>query len=158
METALDAHPWLRECPWRDDLKRAVHIGWPGGAPNSHRVDWTPLQNLSPHVHVTLVCDNDSAGENAARFISHALQRRMDVLRFGEEFPRGFDLADKFPEAMFGERKGHRQYIGPTLHECLEPATWATRADKRLRAEFVEEWWYTVRPAKFINQHHVWRC
>ena len=158
VQRLIDGGEWKwKQHPWGSDLRFGVHLGWPGGAPNPHRVDWTPIQRLSPHVRVTLVCDHDPSGENAASYISRALQRRMSVIRFGAEFPRSFDLADEFPDTLFEERKGQRQYVGPTLEQCLEPATWATRADGRLRAEFVEEWWYTVKPAKFINQNHIWR-
>jgi hypothetical protein len=40
----------------------------------------------------------------------------------------------------------------PLLRDCLEPATWATNANKRLRAEFVDDWLISVRPAYFINR------
>src|SRR5262249_4311300 len=53
-------HPWLlkENCPWGKQLTdHAVHIGWPGGAPNPHRVDWTPIRELSLHTRVILVCD-----------------------------------------------------------------------------------------------------
>src|SRR5262249_47860421 len=150
----LEKHTWGEELHFSGF---SVHLGWPGGAPNPHRVDWTPIKQFPLYAQVIMVCDHDPSGENAASYISRALQRRMSVIRFGAEFPRSFDLADEFPDTLFKERKGQRQYVGPTLEQCLEPATWATRADGRLRAEFVEEWWYTVKPAKFINQNHIWR-
>jgi len=159
VQKLVDSGKW-KEHPWGEELNFSgfsVHLGWPGGAPNPHRVDWTPIKELSLHAQVIMVCDHDPAGEDAASSVSHAIQRRMSIIRFGAEFDRGFDLADSFPETLFKEHKGHRKYIGPTFDECLEPATWATRADGKLRAEFVEEWWYTVKPAKFINQHHVLR-
>lgn len=148
---ALDA------CPWADSLSNAAHLGWPGGAPNPHRVDWGPIASLSPHIKVVLVCDNDPGGENAAPFISRILKRRLQVVRFGESFPRKFDLADPFPEELFAERKGRRTYIGPSLDECTEPATWATSAKDRLRPEFIEEWYFTVKPAAFANRSNLQR-
>jgi hypothetical protein len=146
-------------CPlsWIERLQHAAHIGWPGGAPNPHRVDWTPITTLSPHTSVTLVCDNDPSGENAAPFISRTLKRRMSVVRFGESFPRKFDLADAFPETLFAERKGHKVYVGPTLEQSTEPATWATINKDRLRPEFIEEWHYTVKPAAFVNRSNLQR-
>jgi hypothetical protein len=62
----LEEHPWLEKCPWRTELRNAAHIGWPGGAPNPHRVDWSPIKKLPPR-RIILVCDHDSPGENAAR-------------------------------------------------------------------------------------------
>lgn len=47
----------LAKHPWAADLKRGVHIGWPGGAPNPHRVDWSPIKKLAPHIKVILVTD-----------------------------------------------------------------------------------------------------
>jgi Family of unknown function (DUF5906) len=151
----LKAHPWLLECPWRNDLKMSAHIGWPGGAPNAHRVDWGPIKRLSVHKRIILVCDHDPAGENAAREISRELKRPMSVIRFGADFPRSFDLSDKFPETLFKEHKGARVYTGPMLEDCLEPATWATTAHTTLRPEFVEEWWYTIKPTKFIYRKRL---
>ena len=141
--------------PWGDDLRFrgfSVHLGWAGGAPNPHRVDWTPFKQIPLGVEVIMVCDHDPGGEDAASYVSRAIQRRMSVIRFGDDFPPKFDLADDFPPELFKEDKGHLKYIGPTLQDCLEPATWATRDDGKLRAEFVAEWWYTVKPAKFIHQ------
>ena len=102
-------------------------------------------------MQVIVVADHDPAGENAVSKISFELQRRMKVLRFGEDFDRKFDLSDPFPEELYELNDlGVRVYTGPRLEQCLDPATWATRADGRLRAEFVEEWYYTVKPAFFL--------
>ena len=151
-------------CPWLDDLKglNAVHLGWPGGAPNPHRIDWEPIRRLAPNIPVTLVCDHDQSGENAARFISRALNRRLWVLRFGNQFPPRFDLADPFPDDLFVTKGDGRMYMGPTFDECIEPATWATKwmaeiKEYELRPEFVEDWSYTNRPATFIHRQRVHR-
>src|SRR5262249_27541552 len=59
-------HPWLSsKCPWFEVLKDAAHLGWPGGAPNPHRVDWGPIAKLSLYVKIYIVADNDRAGEDA---------------------------------------------------------------------------------------------
>ncbi|MEJ2375224.1 MAG: DUF5906 domain-containing protein [Pseudolabrys sp.] len=144
-------------CPWAQRFKYGAHLGWPGGAPNPHRVDWGPIAALSPHVSVVLVCDNDPAGENAAPYISRTLKRRLGVVRFGDAFPRKFDLADPFPEALFREKKGRKIYVGPSLEDCTEPATWATSGKDRLRPEFVDEWHFTVKPAVFVNRSNLQR-
>jgi hypothetical protein len=150
-----DERAALDACPWIDHLRHGAHLGWPGGAPNPHRVDWSPLASLSPHVRIVVVCDNDPAGENAAPFISRVLKRRMWVVRFGDQFPRTFDLSDPFPDALFEEKKGRRVYVGPSLEDCTEPATWATSDKNRLRPEFVEEWHFTVKPAVFVNRSNL---
>lgn len=163
---ALDKHEATRgkeekeaiaNCPWAQDMKFAAHLGWPGGAPNPHRVNWEPIADLSPHVRVVQVCDNDPPGENAAPYISRTLKRRMWVVRFGDNFPRKFDLADAFPDGLFKVKKGQRVYSGPTLDQCTEPATWATSGKDRLRPEFIEEWHFTVKPAVFINRSNLQR-
>jgi hypothetical protein len=158
----VSERPWREACPWAADLVKpgVIHLGWPGGAPNPHRVDWSPLQKLSPHVRLIVVCDHDAAGENAVKFISHALQRRMSMLCFGGQFPRSFDLSDPFPETLYERNKqGERVYkrTAPQLQDCLEPATWATKANKQLRMEFVEEWLYSVQPALFFNRGNFTR-
>jgi hypothetical protein len=71
------------------------------------------------------------------------------VVRFGAAFKPHFDLADPFPD--FPNPRDV-----PTLEDCTEPATWAT-TKKRLRAEFVEEWLFTVRPAAFVNRDRLHR-
>jgi hypothetical protein len=132
----------------------ALGLVRPGGAPNPHRVDWEPLKRLSPRIKVVVVCDHDPPGENAISHISFSLQRRMGALRFGDDFPRKFDLSDPFLETLYEEKNGERilKRGAPTLEDCIEPATWATMADHKLRAEFIEEWLYSVQPEFFFNR------
>jgi hypothetical protein len=148
------AHPHLADCPWIRDLKGCAHIGWPGGAPNPHRVDWEPIRKLSRDVKVTIVADHDMAGEDAVPKISRALGRHAGVIRFGRDFPEHFDLADPFPAILFKEKNGRLAYDGPSFEDCWRPATWATRVEKKscsLRAEFIDEWISCVKPALFIH-------
>jgi hypothetical protein len=139
-------------CPWLRALSGAAHVGWPGGAPNPHRVDWSPLRALNPDVRVVIVCDHDRPGEDAVRSISRVILRRLWMVRFGNPFPEKFDLADAFPEVLFEKRGEQRVYAGPTLDACTEPATWATRDKHELRSEFVEDWQYTLKPSVFVNR------
>ena len=118
---------WLKNCPWIEDLENSTHLGWPGGAPNPHRVDWEPIRKLPPYVPVVIILDHDMSGENAGPKISRYLQRHCQVIRFGEAFPVHFDLADEFPSKMLEEKKGRKVYIGPSFKDCLQPATRATR-------------------------------
>ena len=168
-------------CPWIDDLKTGAHLGWPGGAPNPHRVDWQPIKALPPDIQVYIVCDNDMGGENAAPLISKRLQRPLKVIRFGKAFPDKFDLADPWPTEMWKERKGVLTYSGPSFDDCLGPATWATRMvavptekkkdDKtkakqeekavrpklriELRDEFISEWISCVKPPVFMQRDRL---
>jgi hypothetical protein len=144
-------HAAIAACPWIEELRHAAHIGWPAGAPNSHRVDWTPLRLLSPHVRVVIVADNDRPGVDAVPKISRELKRRLFMVRFADQFPAKFDLADAFPAKLHEEKKGQKVYIGPSLDACTYPATWAT-SDKGLRPEFVEEWYAVIKPAAFVNR------
>jgi hypothetical protein len=154
----IESGEWKRH-PWGEDLSLACHLGWPGGAPNPHRVDWEPIKRLPPHVWVTLVLDNDPLGENAAPRISRLLKRRLDVIRFGDNFPRNFDLAEPFPAEFWKEKKGVPVYSGPTLRESREPATWATTGTKAggfaLRPEFVEEWCWSIKPDRFMQRNQL---
>jgi len=87
--------------PWGDQLRHRAHLGWVGGAPNPNRTDWSPMKNLASDFRVTIVCDNDRPGVDAAVRISSILRRPLEVLRFGNAFPTGFDLADDFPAKMW---------------------------------------------------------
>ena len=153
---------------WAFLIKHSVHVGWPGGAPNSHKVDWSPLRRLS--AQLILVLDNDGGGKNAAPKIAKALGRQMDVIRFDNHFPRGFDLGDTFPEtdALTGEswwedHHGQRRWRGPRLDNHIFPATWATRKLPSeggrpafaLTQDFMSQWYFAVQPAVFVHRDMV---
>ena len=157
-KAARAANPWLTE------LRLGVHLGWPGGAPNADRVDWEPIRRLNPMQRVIVICDNDPGGVNAAADISRALRRRLQMVRFTEDFDRGFDLAEEFPLELYEGQDRKKQYIGPSFYDCLEGATWATRAYKvedktcyELRREFVEDWVFTVKPLLFMHRANLVR-
>ena len=112
------------EHPWREYLEYAAHIGWIGGAHNSQRTDWEPLNRLA--TKVIIVADNDDAGKQAIPKISKQLKMCCNAIEFleGEDyFPIGFDLADDIPPKMFDERGYYR---GPSLKQMMIPATWLT--------------------------------
>lgn len=151
---------FLKDHPWADDLDNlgTAHLGWPGGAPNPHRVDWEPIRRLSPHARVTIVCDNDKGGEEAAPKISRIIQRKCGAILFDKMFPAHFDLADPFPKDMWEAREERRVFVGPSFQSCWTPATWATRKDGKhfeLREEFASEWISVVQPNVFIHQGYV---
>jgi hypothetical protein len=112
--------------PWRKELEGYVvaHLGWPGGAPNPHRVDWEPLKRLSPDIRVIIVADHDRVGEEAVPAISKLLGRSLMWVRFDDHFPDAFDLADPWPS--HAEWWRDEKYVGPTLDDMTSPATWAT--------------------------------
>jgi hypothetical protein len=123
--------------PWHDELHGAVHLGWVGGAPNPQRTDWEPLRKASTVKRIVIVPDNDKVGRSAVKPISRTLNVPTYVIQFSDEFPVGFDLADDFPEGMFGKvktivktkpgaEKEMNQYVGPAHDACLLPATWLT--------------------------------
>lgn len=150
----LSAHPWTSK------LRDYAHLGWPGGATNAHRVDWTPLQRLSGDYDIVLVCDNDQVGKAAASQISKALSRPLVVLMFDERFPLAFDLADPFPQSLFKLAGGLQRYVGPSLEDCCRPGTWATRlnstgrgrSNASLTKDFVAENVFVNTPPLYVNR------
>jgi hypothetical protein len=160
--------------PWGEQLKKGIHIGWPGGAFNANRVDWEPLKRKWRAVSVVLVCDNDIPGKDAAPTISKILQRPLQVIVFDYRFPEGFDLADAFPERdrngkggpWWDETNGKRIWRGPCFDNYLIPATWATktlsaegkgRPAHVVKKEFANEWWFVEDPLVFIHRNSVHR-
>lgn len=144
--------------PWAEQLRDSLHLGWPGGADNPNRVDWSPLKRLERDRAIVVVADNDPKGVEAVKKISSLLRRRLEMVRFDNEFPVSFDLSDSFPK-HFGHGK---DYVGPPMAEMTFPATWATeeipnanpksnRKHYKLRPEFAEEWVYSERPEVFIH-------
>lgn len=146
--------------PWSEQLRQAVHLGWPGGAPNARRVDWLPIKMLPPNVTIIIICDNDRPGLEAAAEISSILRRPLKVLRFDSNFPAGFDLADDWPKGESFWKEG--KYIGPSFEDCLSSATWATQPKSRegkvkgrttyvVRDQFAAEWIWVESPAVFVH-------
>jgi hypothetical protein len=153
--------------PWGDKLKLYAHVGWPGGATNAARVDWSPLRNLTSDMKVVVSCDKDQVGEEALSFISLMLQRPMMALMYkDDQFPERFDLADDWPNKpeWWKHSEERRRYIGPTFQNCLVPATWATQQIKdkegppsyRIRTEFAKDWFVTKTLAVnlFVHARH----
>ena len=140
---------------WQDAIKNAGHLGWCTGAANPLGTDWVPLQK-EQDIALELVCDHDQLGEDAAPRISEAIRRSLTIIRFGNDFPPSFDLADPFPSELWEQVGEHRfRYHGPSFADCMWPGTWATERSgraHRLRPDFVSEWWVTIRPQAFINK------
>lgn len=134
--------------PWGEELGGAVHLGWIGGALSPQRTDWSALQKAGIR-RAYIVADNDLPGLSAVPKIARQIKCITFAIRFTDDFPPSFDLADPFPEQMF--RGSRKFYVGPTFRQCLDPATWATdlvpqpkgRPIARLRESFKEMWAYS---------------
>ena len=147
----LAAHPWGAE------LSAGAHVGWIGGALSPARTDWGVLKQLGVKT-AYIVSDNDAAGLSAVSKISYRLRMPTFHLQFTAEWPASFDLADEFPDKMFKELNGVRHYIGPSWHDCIHSATWATDAIPNekgrptivLRPHFKEQWQYVEEADLFV--------
>jgi len=150
-KAAVAAHPWGRE------LSSSVHVGWVGGAMSPYRTDWRCLRRAGIQ-SAYIVADNDEAGRAAVPAISQQLRLPTFMIQFTDEFPGSFDLADPFPEKMFGDAGGVRHYTGPSWRDCLHPATWATdlvpnpkgKATPVLRDSFKRMWSYVEEADIFV--------
>mgnify|MGYP003646700336 CR=1 FL=1 len=152
-KAALANHPWGRE------LGGAAHLGWIGGALSPFRTDWTALKKAGVK-RVYIVADNDEPGKAAVPAIAQQLRLPTFMIQFTDEFPVSFDLADKFPEKLFGMADKVRVYTGPAFRDCLHPATWATdiipppngkgKASIVLRDSFKGMWAYVEEADLFV--------
>ena len=148
---ALAAHPWGKE------MSGAAHIGWIGGAMSPYRTDWSILQKMGIK-RAYIVADNDEPGRAAVPAISQQLRCPTFMIQFTDEWPSAFDLADEFPEYLFGDTDNARHYVGPSWRDCLHPATWATdlMANQKgkptpvLRDSFKHMWSYVEEADIFI--------
>jgi len=157
-ETA-EARKALAEHPWGQELTGAAHVGWIGGAMSPYRTDWSPMKRAGVK-RVYIVADNDEPGRAAVPAISQQLRIPAFMIQFTDEFPGSFDLADAFPERMFGNADGSRFYVGPSFRDCLHPATWATdlvppasgtgRPTAVLRDSFKGMWAYIEEADTFV--------
>jgi hypothetical protein len=148
---ALASHPWGAE------LQSAVHLGWIGGAMSPLRTDWSIILKAGIK-RVYIVADNDEPGKAVVPIIAQQLRIPTFMIQFTDEFTTSFDLADAFPDAMFGDTEGVRHYIGPSFRDCLHPATWATdlipnpkgKPTAVLRDSFKEMWAYVEEADLFV--------
>lgn len=144
-----DRAPWLEEMRW------CAHVGWIGGVHAVDRSDWSSLAAMNWR-RVIIVADNDAKGMRAAQEIARYFPANVFILAFDQRFDDGFDCGDPWPAELF-DRDGF--YTGPTMEECLRPATMATRLlppqgagrpPSVIRREFAEGVAYTVSPPRFI--------
>lgn len=148
-ETGWRLHPWGAEL--RGTTAGSVaHVGWLGGAERPRSTDWGPL--VTTGARLILVCDNDQPGKDASRAISKELGTKLEALKFNDEWPLRFDLADPFP--------ADRAAAGTRLTDLLECATWATDVIPATRGRgqsyqprrpFIDAWRFTVSPPLFFH-------
>ena len=158
--TTAEAREALSKHPWGQEFKNAAHLGWIGGALAPQRTDWTILTRQKVE-QIYFVCDNDLEGKEAVAKVARNLGIAIMAVKFDNNFPNSFDLADPFPDKLFIEIDGERLYRGPTMEDCKTCATWATEAiptdnkkgrpSYRIRREFLEQWHYAVSPPVFVH-------
>ena len=147
-------HPWFRE------LSEYEHWGMIGGAFAVQRVNYNELVEHDP-LEVVYVCDNDFPGVRALTKISKAYGHTMKGIRWDKRFPESWDLADDVPKGDDFWDPDTGLFVGPSLTQFMEPATWATRMVKHpesngkkvavLRDEFIQQWLHCVKPEVFIH-------
>ena len=148
---ALAMHPWGQE------LSGAVHLGWIGGALSPYRTNWSEIHAAGIR-RAYIVADNDEPGRAAVPAISQQLHIPTFMLQFTDEFPGSFDLADDFPDKLFGKVGKVRHYVGPSFRDCTHPATWATdlipnprgKPTPVLRDSFKNMWAYVEEADLFV--------
>jgi len=156
---SIEARKALADHPWGRELDGAVHVGWIGGALSPYRTDWSVLKAAGVN-RAYIVADNDDPGRSAVPAIAQHLRMPTFTLQFTDEFPKSFDLADRFPDTMFSNGSGEQVFIGPSFRDCLHPATWATdvvppkkeggRPGHVLRESFKGMWAYIEEADMFV--------
>lgn len=146
----------LKSHPWGEELSQYEHWGMIGGALAPQRADYKELWDEAPNA-VVYVCDNDYFGRKALEIVSKHYGRQLMGIKFGEEFPYSWDLADPMPENLF---KGKR-WNGKRLEEYKHFATYATetlpaigkgRPASVLKDCFAQEWIHCISPCIYIHK------
>ena len=147
----------LKEHPWGEEMATGCHVGWIGGALSPQRTDWSALKKAGIK-RAYIISDNDPTGVRSVPNISFNLHMPTFSVTFTSKFPGSFDMADEFPDDMFADFVGMRTYKGPTMRECMGPATWATdmipnkhgKPSAALRDHFKEMWAYVEEADLFV--------
>jgi len=147
----------LAKHPFGAVLARYEHWGMLGGAYHAPNADWEELRAAKP-AEVIYVCDNDYAGKMALQDVSAHYSGPLTGVKFDDQWPMGFDLADKMPPKLFAATG---RYTGPKWEQLLVPATWATktiqpdgkgRPSHVISHEFAQEWSHAVTPEVFVHR------
>lgn len=144
--------------PWLEEMRWAAHVGWVGGVHAVDRSDWRSLAAMG-WKRVIIIADNDVKGMRAAPEIAVHFPANVFILAFDQRFKDGFDCGDLWPAELFDE---DGFYTGPSMEECLRPATMATRLlppqgpgrpPSVIRREFAETVAYSISPPRFMLRH-----
>lgn len=150
------------EFPWKEQFKYAASVGFVGGAMASRYTDWSALKKAGIQ-RVIILADNDFYGVDAIPVISDLINLPCFAIKFSEDFPAGFDVADPFPPHLYKEIKGRRYYVGASYFDCLHAATYMTylksTIDEKgkekkvpvLRHHAKQQWCYIEGQDTFIN-------
>lgn len=148
--------------PWREQFGYAASVGFIGGALAPERTDFQALKRLGIQ-RVIIICDNDQPGVDGVPKISSAIDLPCYAIRFSNQWPKAFDLADKWPETMFRKIGEKSYYVGPSFFDCLKPATFLTKAtpylDEKgkpkiaytLRHHAKNSWYYVASQGLFVS-------
>lgn len=101
---------------------------------------------------------------NAIPTFSKYYGRAVRAVKFDGRWPAGFDLAEEFSAKtcpkLFDEEHPDK-YIGPSMWEIAQPATFATKLVPQgrkwvpeIKEVFAAEWAHCVKPEVFINLHN----
>jgi effector-binding domain-containing protein len=127
-----------------------------GGALTPHRTDYDELRKANP-TQVIYVCDNDFPGKSAIEVVSRCYLGKLKHIKFNDNFPQAWDLADPIPPTFFKkDENGTIRFRGDPLESYEQAATWATdnvhdSKTKVIRAEFAEEWRLSVLQDLFVH-------
>jgi len=143
--------------PWAETLRLYDHWGILGGAHAAHRANYDEIKAEAPKEFV-YAADNDYPGGSMVTEISRYYGLSMKWVRYGSDFPAGWDIADPMPAKMFGD-KG--RFLHLDISGLFQPATRATqliptggkgRPFAQLRDEFCREWVHSIKPDVYIHE------
>lgn len=145
--------------PWLEELMAYEHWGMIGGALAPGRSIWKEVRQENP-TEVVYVCDNDFPGRSALNKVAKCYGGPMKGIMFDNDWPVGWDMADEMPAGLFSKTG---RYIGKSLKEITQPATWATSMEENpenkkarkiavMKSCFKEEWLHCIRPEVYIHK------
>lgn len=154
-KAAAAANSLPEDHPWFKEFQEFEHWGLIGGALAPHRTDYDELVREAP-TEVVYFCDNDQPGVSALQKVAQCWGKPLKGIVTGKEFPPSWDVADPMPKGLYTRSK---RYIGPSVAQLMEPATWATelvpmpkgRPITIIRPDFASEWLHCVAPEAFIH-------
>lgn len=148
--------------PWKEQFQYAASVGFAGGALIPERTDWSALKRAGIQ-RLIILCDADQPGIEVVPKISALVDISCFAVKFSDEHPRGWDVADPWPSEMFKKIGDKSYYVGPSYFDCLSPATFMTRKTKyiddkgkekfniTLRHHAISQWSFVEGQEVFVN-------